>query len=376
MSSKSGVTLQISLAPTDLPTAKHTVPHQLRVWADQVDEILLVLDKHRSHGRYSTDWQERLPGMLALLEECCAAYPHARAVEVDYSPEAAARLADRYSGGRPLPAKDCHGGPFYSYFYALDAARHNYVLHMDSDMMFGGGSPTWVAEAIELMNERRDVIVCCPLYGPPAPDGRMTGHVSHWMQPEPHTSVAYRANFISTRLFMLDQERFQSEIGCLPLIRPGETAGASWIGPIRLSGFWHGLFWHIKARADGNPPFEFAEVCFSHVMAERGLSRVDVLGSGPGMWSLHPPHRSALFYERLPELINAVEREDIPDGQRGDYDINGSMIDWSSAQRTFWQRARTQLILVLRNVARADEERPSWLWRVFKGRDRLKLDRA
>ena len=78
-----------------------------------------------------------------------------------------------------------------------------------------------MAEAIELMNERRDVIVCCPLYGPPAPDGRMTGHVSHWMQPEPHTSVAYRANFISTRLFMLDQERFQSEIGCLPLIRPG-----------------------------------------------------------------------------------------------------------------------------------------------------------
>ncbi len=31
------VTMQISLAPTDLPTARHTVPHQLRVWADQVD---------------------------------------------------------------------------------------------------------------------------------------------------------------------------------------------------------------------------------------------------------------------------------------------------------------------------------------------------
>ena len=62
VNSKSGVTLQISLAPTDLPTAKHTVPHQLRVWADQVDEILLVLDKHRSHGRYSMDWQEQLSG--------------------------------------------------------------------------------------------------------------------------------------------------------------------------------------------------------------------------------------------------------------------------------------------------------------------------
>ena len=96
--------------------------------------------------------------------------------------------------------------------------------------MFGGGSPTWVAEAIEFMTERQDVIVCCPLYGPPTPDGRMTGHVSHWMQPEPHASAAYRADFISTRLFMLDQERFQSEIGCLPLIRPGQTAGASQMG--------------------------------------------------------------------------------------------------------------------------------------------------
>jgi hypothetical protein len=180
--------------------------------------------------------------------------------------------------------------------------------------------------------------------------------------------MAYRANFISTRLFMLDQERFQSEIGRLPLIRPGQTACASWIGPIRLEGFWHGLFWRIKARADGNPPFEFAEVCFSHAMAERGLYRIDLLGSGPGMWSLHPPHRSALFYERLPELMNAVEREDIPDGQRGDHDMNDSMIDWSTAQRTVRQYARNQFILVVRNLARADEDRPSWLGGCSKAR--------
>lgn len=376
MNAKPGVTLQISLAPTDLPTAKHTVPHQLRVWADQVDEILLVLDKHRSHGRYSTAWHERLPGMLALLDECCATYPHARVVEVDYSPEAAARLADRYFGGQALPPKDCNGGPFYSLFYGLDAPRYNHVLHTDSDMMFGGGSPRWVAEAIELMNKRSDVMVCCPLYGPPAPDGRLTGHVSHVMQPVPHTLAAYQAKYMSWRLFLLDRERFQSEIGRLRLIRPGQTECASSIGPIRLEGFWHGLFWRTKARADGNPPFEFAEVCLTDAMRERGLYRVDLLGSGSGMWSLHPPHRSALFYQRLPELIDAVERGNIPDGQLGDYDINDSMIDWSSARRTVWQQARNQIILVVRNVARADEDRPSLLWRLLKGRDRLRLDRA
>ena len=45
-----GITLQVNLAPSDLPHAIHTIPHQLRRWRAQVDEVLLTVDLRRSTG--------------------------------------------------------------------------------------------------------------------------------------------------------------------------------------------------------------------------------------------------------------------------------------------------------------------------------------
>jgi hypothetical protein len=61
------------------------------------------------------------------------------------------------------------------------------------------------------------------------------------------------------------------------------------------------------------------------------------------MWSLHPPYRSRDFYDRLPELVQRIERGDIPNDQRGDHDFNSSMVDWSEAlsalaQNRWWKR--------------------------------------
>src|SRR6266568_7027687 len=165
MTAGTGVTLQINLAPTDLPHARHILPHQLRQWAGQVDEVVLTLDLHRSGGRFSEAWEERLPGMRDLVERCFGLYATARLCEVDYSASVAADIGVRFFGGRSVPAKDWNGGPFYSYFFGLHAASNNYVFHMDSDMMFGGGSQTWAGEAVRLLRERADVLICSPLPG-------------------------------------------------------------------------------------------------------------------------------------------------------------------------------------------------------------------
>ena len=60
---------------------------------------------------------------------------------------------------------------------------------------------------------------------------------------------------------------------------------------------------------------------------------MDLLGAAPGMWSLHPPYRSEQFYGELPRLIERIETGNVPDAQRGDYELNDSMFDWSSARR-------------------------------------------
>ena len=68
-------TLQINLAPTDLPHLIHILPHQIRQLGGQVDEILLTLDLHQSRGRFGAAWKERLPGFLDFVQQQSAAHP-------------------------------------------------------------------------------------------------------------------------------------------------------------------------------------------------------------------------------------------------------------------------------------------------------------
>jgi hypothetical protein len=311
------VTLQISLAPADLPTARHTVPHQLRQWAGQVDEVLFTLDLHRSAGRFSEAWSERLPQIRALIAEWCRSYAHARSVDVDYDPVVAQDVANQFLGGIPIPTKDRRGGPYYSYFFGLYAARNDVVLHMDSDMMFGGGSQDWVAEAVELLRGQKRVLACNPMPGPPTASGEL---VSQRLDAFAYDSTAFQTTAFSTRIFILDRGRFARQMG--PLV-PAQVRGIE----------------YLKAVLDGNQPNDLPERVVSSAMKRAGLVRVDFLGRGAGMWAVHPLYRSELFYARLPSLIEDIECGRIADAQRGDHELNRSMVDWTGAVKPWHRRA-------------------------------------
>jgi hypothetical protein len=96
---------------------------------------------------------------------------------------------------------------------------------------------------------------------------------------------------------------------------------------------------------DGTPAFRPAEEHISAAMVARGLVRLDFLGEGRGMWAVHPPYRSALFYQTLPRLIERIESGDVPDEQRGCHDVNDSMVDWSGARTTKVERMARHLHL-------------------------------
>jgi hypothetical protein len=325
------VTLQINLAPSDWLHARHILPHQLRQFAAQVDEIVLTLDLHRSVGRFSEGWEERLPRMQTLIGQCCAQYPQVRSTVVDYSPAAIAAVSQAFFGNHLIPAKDFRGGPFYAYFYGLYTASHDHVLHMDSDMMFGGGSQTWVQEALQFLQNHPHVLVCGPLLGAPAADRKLHSQPAN---PFAYDSLAFQLDEMSSRYFLLDRARFRHHIQALPL-----PYAAPW-------GF-------VKALLEGNPPYRLPEDILSRAMAKHGLLRVEFLGQDSGMWSLHPPYRCPQFYDTLPELIQRIEAGNIPDAQRGYHDVNESLIDWSSARQALkgnrwckrlgqrWQKTQT-----------------------------------
>jgi hypothetical protein len=338
MTADSKVTLQINLAPSDLRLSTHVLPHQLRQWAGQVDEVLLTLNSQPTRNEVSADWDEKLQKMRMLINEYCAKYSNIYLREVDYSPETVKQVSSMFFGGKSAPIKDHRGRPIYPYFFGLYAARNNYVFHLDSDMMFGGGSPTWMAEATQLLAERTDVLVCNPFAGPPTSNGQLKpenidgkfGNLK-FKSPElePYTSLAFRFYHLSGRVFLLDKQRFASSIKEL---HPKPPA----------------FHYVIKAWLDKNPPYELAEITFSRAMLKHSMFRVDLLGKEPGMWSLHPPYRSELFYQKLPEIIQRIESGDIPEAQRGDYDINDSLVDWTDVrlalqQKYWWRRLKYRL---------------------------------
>lgn len=316
------VSLQVSLAPSDLPYALHVLPHQLRQWGGQVDEIVLAVDTRPGTGRFADAWHERRPGLYALLDEVARSHRHARIVEVDYGDAARERIATRFFGGAEVPLKDHLGGPYYCYFAGLEAVANDLVLHLDSDMLFGGGSQTWVAEAVATLHRDSELIACSPLPGPPTSDGSLRSQTA---ERYPASSTAFRFARFSTRVYLLSLASVAARLGPLPIRRPGVKKA-------------------MLAALAGSPVTELPEIVITKLMAGRGLGRVDLLGHQPGMWSVHPRWRSQAFFDALPSIIERVETGDVPDEQRGRYDVHDSLFPWGDAPRLARRRRARSMI--------------------------------
>jgi len=315
-----GVTLQISLAPSDARHAPVILPHQLRQWGSQVDRVLLTTDAKRSWGRYARGWERGYDSLRNLIAKVTSENEKITAIEVDYSGDAQKVVAKEFLNDEVGPLSDAHGAPFYAYLFALHTAQTRYVLHTDADMLFGGGSQRWIEEAIAMLKEEEDVLFSGPFPGPPTEDRSLSTDAAALSQGSqmfgsPCIVVnkyggALSFKHMSTRTYLLDVQRFSNRVGGLEVLfmRPGQ----------------------IERRSPGPEPLE---VCFSSALAKSNLRRLDILGSDPGMWYLHPPLRSERFYRELPSLVDRVERGQIPAQQRGDYDVNDSMLDWRDARR-------------------------------------------
>jgi hypothetical protein len=318
---RKNVVLQINMHPNDARHIVHVLPHQIRMWGGQVDRILIALDLHRSRaGRYrNNEFDRNLRRITAILQDI-GRDSRIEIAEVDYSPDARRAVSRSFFSSGGIPNKAWDGGPFYSYFYGLWAAKAGYVLHMDSDMLYGGGSPHWIAEAIALLERRPELLFVAPLSGPPRADHVLLGQRE--VRRDPNLSGAYLFPTVSTRIFLMGMSLLRERVGLLSLTAPRLTQ-------------------KFRARIMGNPTQALeAETVLSRNMQAHNLSRMDLLGSGQGMWSLHPPYRSELFYRELPRLVEDVENGHVPKEQRGHYDVHDSMIDWSEQRQANTTRRR------------------------------------
>jgi hypothetical protein len=316
--------MQINTYPLDLPHFRESLAHKMRAFSEQVDQTLVTVDvRPPQSGRYKGDangdkYAKSLEAFRALYREFEDRYPNITFHEVDYSQEEKAAVSDFFLGQVQMPDKAWDGGPFYCYFQGIRAARTDYVLHMDADMLFGGQSQTWVAEAIELLKKREDLLFVSPLAGPPHPNGLQGKHVGadHAYDTETiNGRAAHRFHFVSTRVFLIDMKRFKSHVGELVLYKPS-------------------LSQRLRGNLLGNPIETIsAELLLSETLQAHGLGNMCYLGSGSGMYSLHPPFHFPSFHAALPDLISRVEHGNIPEGQLGDYDINDAFFDLTEGRQ-------------------------------------------
>jgi hypothetical protein len=312
--------LQINLAPPDLPIATHLTPHQIDAFQDQVSEIVLTVETRPSRGYFAAGWQENVRPLGELLKDLCRTYAKCRVVEIDYTQRARQDVANKFFGGIIPPLKDFRGGPLYSYFYGMFRTGPDYILHLDSDMFIGGYHPNWVNEAIRILESRDDVLACSPLPGPPTRDG----HLRFAALKENPDARIYEFDNFSTRVFFVDRRKFAS----LPIQ----------LGPPDFKGF-------LTSIIDRNPPAELPEIAITRLMQHHKLRRVDF----GGIWSLHPPYKGRKFVSQLPVLIQRVKNEDVPESQRGFYDIVDDFFDLSEARAQLasqrrWRRLAARFI--------------------------------
>src|SRR5438270_12157694 len=117
--STAGVSLQISVAPQDERHAREILPHQLRQWGRQVDEVVFTLDLGPPAGRGPVAPKSQRAEIEDLLKEACDQHRQARVAHVDYASAATDKVSQMFFGGGPVPRKDCYGKVVYPYFFGL-----------------------------------------------------------------------------------------------------------------------------------------------------------------------------------------------------------------------------------------------------------------
>jgi hypothetical protein len=301
------VSLQINLSPGDFLYARYILKHQLKVLASQVNEIILTVESKASKGRFSADWAAYQDQLNDFLVKEIQHEFSARIVRVDYGRAAKEAVGNYFFGEKDLPEKDFRGGPHYAYFYGLFMASNDLVFHLDSDMFLGGGSQTWISEAAAFFKKDSSCFIVSPLPGPPHPDDILIDQDIK-LKLDPYTYVLHG---MSTRIFLIDKAKFNTHK--LSLQKPGLSS-------------------QLKAVFRGNPNADLPENILSAYIKNHQLKRIDFLGRGNGLWSLHPPYRTKSFLEHLPSLITRIESGNLPDQQCGYYDIIDEVCDWSEAR--------------------------------------------
>ena len=298
------ISLQINLAPVDYVFSKHILSHQLKKLVPLFDEVVLIVDYHKSKGRFAgVKWEENRIRLEKLLNVVSDEYSPGIKM-VDYSVKTQKKLSAFYTNGRvAIPFKDNRGGPYYSYLFGLLAPVNDYIFHLDSDILLMGDPKPWIGEALAILEDgTNDYIVCCPASSPFHPASKFINGLTKEFGSD-------HENF-TTRFFFINRKELQSNFR--RKLPPFDRV--------------------LNAILKGNPVFQAPEKSLELFMKRKRLKRIEFPGKG-NFIALHPATRSDDFIQSLPQLINLMDQGIYPEEQIGDHDITDAYIKLALQQQ-------------------------------------------
>jgi hypothetical protein len=299
ISKTESVSLQINLTPRDLPHASLILPHQLRLWAAQCQDLLLIWDcdpgPRYQELNYRKAWDlclQALPEFQAALE---SDWPQLRQLYLPLESQKKSELAQALSlqffgpNAPPLPSKDYRGGPFLAYFLGFAEAKFDWLLHLDADMMFSGQNNLWLNKACQLLIDHPELACISPPGGP-----------AH-----PNTQRNVRSDFFSTRSFLINRKKLYHALSLSYRLEEAQE-NQNWVTPYA----------------------ELVEIILNQWMKKESLWRADFSDCESEIWSLHPPvPLLPEFLTYLPQLLIHLELGTLPKVQTGHYNLQADTLE-------------------------------------------------
>jgi hypothetical protein len=311
MMNQYNISLQINVSAADLRICRQMLERQISFWYEELDEVVISVESKKSFGKFAVDFDKNKSDLLTLIDQYIRRYPKVRYHFIDYSPERQTVLSRRFFKGDWMPLKDYRGCAFYSYIDGLARCKNKYIVHLDSDMLIGGTPNTWLQDAVELLNSDEKYLLVNPLAGPPSADFDIKQKYLKKIG-----KYSFLFDKMSTRVFVIDMEKLA--LHGLPLKRvPFSPSNVKW-------SIKNNFNWGYMALED----------LFSVMMRKNGLLRVDTLGKNGARsaFSIHPVNKPEQYINAIPELLKRIDADDIPDAQRGNYNVHNDFFNFQAAK--------------------------------------------
>lgn len=304
--------LQINVSPYDLAICKQLLERQISFWYSEFDEVVISVQSRPSISTSAQDFRANMRGLVALIESLVDQYTKVRYHFIDYSDSRRRHLARSFFGSDWIPDHESRGGPFYSYIDGIEETQGRFVLHLDADIILGGAPRAWISNAIELLNSQPNIFTVKPLSGPPTTDFELK---QRYLKKQGKYKFIF--DTLPGRAFLIDKlklKRFK-----IPL----ETI------PYNLKG----VKWRLKNNF--SPSYQRVEELLSQMMQKNGLVRIDYWGENEqdGCFTLHPLIKPNDFVMALPGILARIDSQDIPESQKGYYNVCNDLFDFSPYEK-------------------------------------------